>query len=75
MTTVAVGGIVAEVEGEGVPVIMVHGLGGTSNTFQPQMEALRSYRVIRVDLPGSGRSPVPASVPTMNGFADAVTAS
>ena len=59
MTSVAVGGIVAEVEGDGFPVIMIHGLGGTSNMFQPQMETLRPYRVIRVDLPGSGRSPVP----------------
>jgi len=72
MTTVAVGGIVAEVEGDGFPVIMVHGLGATSNLFQPQMEALRSHRVIRVDLPGSGRSPVPSETPTLNGFAEAV---
>ena len=72
MTSVAVGGIVAEVEGDGFPVVMVHGLGATSNLFQPQMEALRAYRVIRVDLPGSGRSPVPAETPTMNGFAEAV---
>ncbi len=72
MTSVAVGGVVAEVEGEGFPVIMVHGLGGTTNTFQPQMDVLRAYRVIRVDLPGSGRSPVPAGMPTIGGFAEAV---
>lgn len=72
MTTIAVGGIVAEVEGDGFPVVMVHGLGATSNLFQPQMEALRSHRVIRVDLPGSGRSPVPAETPTLNSFAEAV---
>jgi 3-oxoadipate enol-lactonase len=72
MTSVAVGGIVAEVEGDGFPVVMVHGLGATSNLFQPQMEALRAYRVIRVDLPGSGRSPVPAGTPTIAGFAEAV---
>ena len=48
---------------------MIHGLGGSSNTFQPQMAALAGYRVIRVDLPGSGRSPVPAgtlSIETMS---------
>jgi pimeloyl-ACP methyl ester carboxylesterase len=72
MTTVSVGGVVAEVEGEGFPVIMLHGLGGTSNLFQPQMVALRSYRVIRIDLPGSGRSPVPQE-PTFAGFAEQVT--
>ena len=72
MTSVAVGGIVAEVEGDGFPVIMIHGLGATSNMFQPQMETLRPYRVIRVDLPGSGRSPVPAEMPTFEGFAEQV---
>ena len=30
MTTVTASGIVAEVEGDGVPVVMIHGLGGTS---------------------------------------------
>ena len=48
--------LVAEISGEGDPLVMVHGLGGTSNTFQPQMPALGDHRVIRVDLPGSGRS-------------------
>ena len=65
MTTVTVNGVFAEVEGEGFPVVMIHGLGGTSNTFQPQMEALRSNRVIRVDLPGSGRSAARPGTPTM----------
>jgi pimeloyl-ACP methyl ester carboxylesterase len=59
MTTVRVGNLVADVAGDGVPVVMVHGLGGTSNTFQPQLAALGGYRVIRPDLPGAGRSPSP----------------
>ncbi|MCP4383784.1 MAG: alpha/beta hydrolase, partial [Hyphomicrobiales bacterium] len=72
MTTVRVNGLVADVDGDGFPVIMIHGLGGTSNTFQPQVETLRSYRVIRVDLPGSGRSPVHPGEMSMGGFAEAV---
>ncbi len=72
MTTVTVNGLVAEVEGEGDAVVMVHGLGGTSNAFQPQIEALRSNRVVRVDLPGSGRSAFPGGELSMAGFADAV---
>jgi pimeloyl-ACP methyl ester carboxylesterase len=59
MTTVTVGRVVAEVAGEGFPVVMVHGLGGTSNSFQPLMPALEGHRVIRPDLPGAGRSPAP----------------
>jgi hypothetical protein len=30
--------------------------GGSSNTFQPLMPALARHRVVRIDLPGSGRS-------------------
>jgi 3-oxoadipate enol-lactonase len=74
MTTVAINGLVADVEGEGYPVVMIHGLGGTSNTFQPQIEALRSNRVIRVDLPGSGRSAVRPVTPTIGDFTEAVLA-
>ena len=48
--------IAVEEEGEGPAVVCVHGLGGSSNTFTPLMPALARHRVIRVDLPGSGRS-------------------
>ena len=48
--------IAVEDEGDGPPVVCVHGLGGTSNTFTPLMPAMARHRVIRVDLPGSGRS-------------------
>jgi 3-oxoadipate enol-lactonase len=72
MTTVTIGGIVAEVAGEGFPVVMIHGLGGTSNMFQPQMQALSGYRVIRLDLPGAGRSPRPVDALTMESIGDAV---
>ncbi|MBV9218889.1 MAG: alpha/beta fold hydrolase [Methylobacteriaceae bacterium] len=57
MTTVSLGRLVAEVSGEGPAVVMVHGLGGSSNIFQPQMDALSGFRVLRLDLPGSARSP------------------
>jgi 3-oxoadipate enol-lactonase len=72
MTTVSVGRVVADVAGEGFPVILVHGLGGTSNTFQPQLDVLRSFRVIRPDLPGSGRSPVPAEEQSIESLAKAI---
>lgn len=72
MSTIVSNGMVAEVAGEGFPVVMLHGLGGTSNTFQPQMEALRSYRVIRPDFPGSGRSPLPHDALSFQRFAEGV---
>ena len=48
--------IAVEESGEGQAVVCVHGLGGSSNTFEPLMPALVRHRVLRVDLPGSGRS-------------------
>jgi 3-oxoadipate enol-lactonase len=48
-----------EEDGAGSPVLFIHGLGGTSNTFTPQAAALAGrFRLIRPDLPGSGRSPL-----------------
>ena len=45
-----------EVVGEGEPVIMVHGLGGSSRCWARTLPALASrYRVFLVDLPGFGR--------------------
>src|SRR5262245_21185287 len=46
-----------ELGGEGEPVLMIHGLGGTSNTFTPVLAAFARHRTVRFDLPGSGRSP------------------
>ena len=48
--------VAVEDEGEGPPVVCVHGLGGSSNTWTPMMSALARHRVLRIDLPGSGMS-------------------
>jgi 3-oxoadipate enol-lactonase len=72
MTTVTVGQVVAEVIGEGPAVVMIPGLGGTSNMYQPQLASLVGYRVIRLDLPGSGRSPCPIEPLTMDVMSEAV---
>ncbi|MEX2630602.1 MAG: alpha/beta hydrolase [Tistlia sp.] len=59
MSTQVIEGLAVEVEGAGDPVLFVHGLGGTSNSWTPQVMALAGrYRMIRPDLPGSGRSPL-----------------
>jgi len=48
--------LAVEVEGEGEPVVMIHGLGGTTNTWTPLLPAFARHRRVRFDLPGSGRS-------------------
>lgn len=56
MATQFVERMAVEVDGEGDPVLMIHGLGGTSNSWTPVMGAFARFRTIRIDLPGSGRS-------------------
>lgn len=56
MSTSYVERIAVEIDGEGEAVLMIHGLGGTSNFWTPLMPALARYRTIRPDLPGAGRS-------------------
>lgn len=49
--------LAVEVEGNGPAVLFVHGLGGTSNYYQIQADALAvSHQLIRVDAAGAGRS-------------------
>ena len=48
--------IAVEDEGQGDAVVCVHGLGGSSNSWTPLLPALARHRVVRLDLPGSGRS-------------------
>ena len=39
-------------------IILLHGFGSSLHTFEPWAEALKAdYRVVRLDLPGSGLSP------------------
>ncbi|MBW3097547.1 alpha/beta fold hydrolase [Pseudohoeflea coraliihabitans] len=59
MSTTITAGMTIEQEGEGRAIILLHGLGGSSNSFQPLVPALRGRRIIRPDLPGAGRSPTP----------------
>lgn len=56
LTTRLVERIAVEIDGAGDAVLMVHGLGGTSNFWTPVLPALSRFHTIRPDLPGSGRS-------------------
>ena len=66
--------IALEEQGDGDAVVMIHGLGGTSNTWYPQVGPLARFcRVVRLDLEGSGRSPAAGAL-SIASFADDVTA-
>jgi pimeloyl-ACP methyl ester carboxylesterase len=59
-----------EQQGEGQPVLFVHGLGGTANVWEPQVRGIPgAYKFIRVDLNGSGRSK-PSGPISMDGWID-----
>ncbi|HET6157428.1 MAG TPA: alpha/beta hydrolase [Dongiaceae bacterium] len=73
MSTQIVERMAVEIDGDGDPVILLHGLGGTSNSWTPQMSVFAGrFRVIRPDLPGSGRSPLPSDVLSIDLLADLV---
>jgi pimeloyl-ACP methyl ester carboxylesterase len=66
--------LAVEVDGEGPAVLLVHGLGGTSNFYQPLTDALTDrFQVIRVDSAGAGRSPVADGI-TIESHADDLAA-
>ena len=68
MTDLRLGSMVMEDAGAGPSVVMVHGLGGSSNSFQTLMAALDGYRVLRPDLPGAGRSALRPGRPGLDGL-------
>lgn len=73
MTDLRLGSMVMEDSGgSGPAVVLIHGLGGDSNTFTPLMGALDGYRALRPDLPGAGRSALRPGRPGLKGLAAAV---
>lgn len=62
-TTVEVGGQEARLveRGRGSPVVVLHGWGGRIESMTPVIDCLSSsFRVVALDLPGFGLSPLPA---------------
>lgn len=49
--------------GDGAPMLLVHGLGGTSNFWRPVINAFENdYTIVAPDLPSAGRSDVQSDV-------------
>lgn len=74
MATTQVHGLFIETEGDGQPVVCIHGLGGSSNSWTPVLPAFAGRRVVRVDLPGSARSPLPSQPLSIDLYVDTIAA-
>lgn len=62
-----------EVEGSGFPLVLVHGFCEDSSIWQEVMPELEDIRLIRIDLPGFGKSE-PVETASIEYYADAVKA-
>jgi len=63
--------IAFEREGSGQALLVVHGLGGNRDSFDPIAGSLATRReLIRIDLPGHGRSPAEPGSDSFAGLAD-----
>jgi len=72
MTTRIINGLSVEIDGAGPSLLCIHGLGGSSNTWTPLMDAFSGFQVIRPDLPGSARSPLPGRPLSIEGYVESM---
>src|ERR1700710_873945 len=72
MASTQIQGLFIEIEGDGEPVVCIHGLGGSSNNWTPVMAAFAGKRVVRFDLPGSARSPLPSQKLSIDVYVDTI---
>src|ERR687888_129317 len=57
-------------EGSGEPLVLIHGVGGDSTSWDAVAPALAArFRVVRLDLRGHGRSPLLTGPCTIDDFA------
>jgi 3-oxoadipate enol-lactonase len=59
-------------EGDGPTLLLLGSLGSDVSLWEPLLPRLTAFRVVRVDLPGHGGSPVPDERVTIRGVAEAV---
>lgn len=63
------------IEGQGKPVLLLHGFAEDGNIWSPQIEKLKTkYLLIIPDLPGSGQSEMLEGKRTLNDYAEVVKA-
>lgn len=68
-------GLAAITKGEGPLVVMIHGVGLRSEAWNGQIDALcERFRVVAIDMPGHGESPVPTNEFKLPSYTDAIAA-
>lgn len=71
MATKRQGLVIDDFGGKGELLVLVHGLGGSSNTWYPQAQVLkRDQHVLAYDLAGAGRSPLREGIAVATHVAD-----
>ncbi|WP_284645970.1 alpha/beta fold hydrolase [Paenibacillus silviterrae] len=65
--------VTLEREGEGPPIVLLHGTFSSADRLVPVAERLRGRRTILVDLPGFGRTPVSHGSSLIEDCVDAVS--
>jgi poly(3-hydroxyalkanoate) depolymerase len=60
--------------GEGEPLLLVNGLGGNTDMWEPLLGALQSRRTISFDAPGTGMSSTPTYPVPINALAELASA-
>lgn len=58
--------------GEGPPLVLLHGFTGSAETWMPYRREVQGHRVISIDLPGHGGSPMPPAGASFEDVSDAV---
>jgi pimeloyl-ACP methyl ester carboxylesterase len=57
-------------EGEGEPIVLIHGVGMNKDVWAPQLNAFAAtHRVVVYDMLGHGGSPLPPAEPTLSDYA------
>lgn len=55
--------------GEGPPLLLINGIGGNIEMWEPATRHLRGRRLVMIDMPGTGESPLPRIPRRMRGYA------
>jgi pimeloyl-ACP methyl ester carboxylesterase len=68
------GELFVTLRGDGEPLLLINGLGGSHAMWEPLADRLSAFRTIAFDAPGTGLSPAPLLPPTIPRYARMILA-